>query len=422
MTDDNPRVSAPRLVARSARIFATVLCAALLAVPIVLSGLVTGGRAGMRRNGYRLLVRTLQALGPTFVKFGQISSTRRDTMPAELCEEMGRLHDRVRPLSPRRSRRVLRDAGVAALAEVDTTPLASGSIASVYRGSLHDGTPVAVKVKRPGIDAVMRADLALLRGVVRLAQKAPKLRGMPLADLVGYMSRAILGQLDFRQEAANARTLRECLAGVPEIVVPSVHHELSTTDCLVFEYVPDLDANTPAQLPHDTRVRLAGRTLTAVRQMFFTHGFVHCDLHPGNIYLTRDERVVVLDAGYCVRLPDRVRDLIGEFFMRLVFGDGRRCGEIVLESAVDTSSVDREAFIQDMADVVAEFAGPGNRLDMAEFGNAVFAVQQRHGIYAASDFAFPLMSLNVLDGTVRRFSEEVDLQEVGRSSTPPRAA
>lgn len=422
MSHATPRVSTPRLVGRAVRLLTTVAVACLLAVPVVLWGLVTGGRAGMRRRGYRLLVGVIQVLGPTAVKFGQMSSTRRDTMPAQLCDEMGRLHDRVRPLSPRRTRRRLREVGVDAVAAVEERPVASGSIASVHRGVLRDGRVVAVKVKRPGVDAVMRADLALLQGLVRLVQRVPKLRGMPLADLVGYMSRAILGQLDLEREAANAQRLGECLAGVPEVVVPAVHRELSTPDFVVFDFLPDLDAGTPATLPRATRVRLADRTLAAVRRMFFEHGFVHCDLHPGNIYLTRAERVVVLDAGYCVQLPDRVRDLMGEFFLRLVFGDGRRCGEIVLESAVDASSVDREAFLADMADVVARLAGPGNRFDMAEFGNAVFAVQQRHGIYAASDFAFPLMSLNVLDGTVRRFSEDVDLQEVGRSPTPPRAA
>lgn len=317
-------------------------------------------------------------------------------------------------MSRRHAARALRTAAINELTEVDTVPLASGSIASVHRGCLADGRVVAVKLKRPGIDQLMYADLRLMEAMVRLVQRMPKMRGMPLADLVAYMSRAILGQLDFATEAENVKRLKEYLSVVPEIVVPTVHTSLSTPNCLILDYIPGLDAGVPETLPAATRARLAGRALMAAQQMMFVHGFVHCDLHPGNIYLTSDEHVVVLDASYCVQMPDRVRDLIGGFFAGLATGDGTRCGEIVLESAVDPSKVDKEAFLSDMRAIVSELAGPDHRLDMAKFGNAVFELQQKHGIYAASDFAFPLMSLNVLDGTVRRFTDDVDLQAVGR--------
>jgi ubiquinone biosynthesis protein len=248
---------------------------------------------------------------------------------------------------------------------------------------------------------------------MRLFERMPKLRGMPMADLVGYISRAILGQLDFAREIRNITRLRWCLAEVGQIRVPAVYPQLSTPNCIIFEYLPQLDAGTPTLLPREVRKALADRVLQAAHQMMFVDGFVHCDLHPGNVYLTQDQRVVILDAGYCVQLPDRVRDLLSEFFACLVDGDGRRCGEIVLTSAVDPSRADAESFIAGMTEIVDQYTGQDKEFDMKEFGDAVFKLQQSHGIYAASDFAFPLMSLNTLDGTVRQFSQEVDFQQVG---------
>lgn len=407
-----------RMAARLVVIGTVVAWEATRTLVTVLAMLVVRGRSGARTARYRGLVRGLQRLGPTFVKFGQISSTRRDTMSAEMAEELGALHDAVRPMRWRRAAKAL-DAALAAQpalnpARVDREPVASGSIACVYRAVLGDGRVVALKLKRPGIDDRMRADLALVRAATRLAERLPKMKGMPMADLVGYISRAILGQLDFAREARNVGALRSGLAGMPDVRIPVLHPELCAPNCLVFEFIPDLDARTPETLPPPVRAKLAAAALAAARKLFFVDGFVHCDLHPGNLYLTRDGKVVILDAGYCVQLPAKVRDGIGEFFAKMAAGEGRRCGEIVLESAVNlTAQTDTDGFVAGMVELVATQAGPGNRFDMEVFGNAVFELEQKHGIYAASDFAFPLMSLLVLEGTVRGLWPEVDFQQVG---------
>jgi ubiquinone biosynthesis protein len=417
----NDKVSVWRMLARSVVITTILLGGAIATLGAALAGLLTGGPGRARRWRYRVLVATVQRLGPTFVKFGQTSSTRKDAMAPELAAAMGRLHDSVRPMSRRQRDRALREANIAALVEVSADPVACGSIACVYRGRLKDGREVAVKLKRPGIERRMRTDLALAQAMMRGMQRMPKMRGMPMADLVGYVGKAILGQLDFAREADNITHLRACLREVGQIRVPAVYADLSAPNCLLFEYLPHLDTGTPNTLPVDVRKALADRVLEAASTMMFKQGFVHCDLHPGNVYLTQDQRVVILDAGYCVHLPDRVRDLISEFFECLAFGEGWRCGEIVLESAVDPNRADKDAFIAGMVEIVDRYGGSARRgdkaaseqFDMKAFGDEVFKLQQKHGIYAASDFAFPLMSLNVLDGTVRGFFESVDFQQVG---------
>ncbi|HEV7808691.1 MAG TPA: AarF/UbiB family protein [Solirubrobacteraceae bacterium] len=412
-----------RLALRLMAIVAITVAHMARTVPAALATRIVRGRAPAGRRLYRGLVRCLQSLGPTFVKFGQISSTRVDALPTDLRLEMERLHDAVRPMSPRAAEQALRTArGIRPQLDdisVDLTPIGSGSIACVYRGTLPGGGAVALKLKRPGIDGRMRSDLGLLQAMVRAAQRLPKLRGMPMADLVGYVSAAILGQLDFEREARHIALIGAALEDLPAVRVPALRAPLCTPDCLVFEYLPDLRIDTPATLPSPVRAELAGVALAAVHKLFFERGLVHCDLHPGNLYLTPRREVVILDAGYCVALPDRVRSLIGEFFSRMASGDGRRCGEIVLESAVYAGpAVDGESFVSDVAELVARTAGPGNDFDMSTFGDAIYDLQQRHGIYAASDFAFPLMSLLVVEGTVRRLWPAADFQAVGLAGAP----
>jgi ubiquinone biosynthesis protein len=374
------------------------------------------GRDAARRHLFRRLVRLLQALGPTYVKYGQIAGTRRDALPAALCDELSVLHDSVRPMSGRAAKRAFRAAyGTdlpAIFASIQDTPAATGSIACVYPAVLADGRAAALKLKRPGIDHQMRADLDLVRRMVKLAERMPKLRGMPMAELTRYVSRAILGQLDFAREASSIVRLRAILAGQPQIRVPGLYAEYCRPECLVFEYLPGLDSTTPVAMPAPTRHQLAAAVLAAARTMMFDHGFVHCDMHPGNVYLTPDQHVVILDAGYSVQIPDRVRRLIGEYFAALHAGDGQRCGEIVLESAVHIGEhTDVDAFVAAVADLVTGTAT--GQFDMFAFGNAMFDLQRQHGIYAASDFAFPLMSLLVLEGTITAISPGTDFRLVG---------
>lgn len=420
------RVPGYRLVLRACALALAAVTEAVVTLPALAALRLVRGRAAARRFLFRRLTRRLQVLGPTFVKFAQIAGARRDVLPADLCDELSRLHDSVRPIGARQADRAWREAyGHVVppfLAGLDPVPVAGGSIACVYRGVLPDGRAVALKLKRPGIDGVMRADLALIGRLVRWGERLPQLRGMPMADLVAYVSDAILGQLDLRREEANVVRLRENLKAVPDVEVPRLHPEWSRPTCLVFDFVEGLDPRTPERLPGAVRARLASAVLSAAHKMMFVDGFVHCDPHPGNIYLLPEGeggRAVILDAGYSVRLPDDVRKLIGEFFAGLASGDGRRCGEIMLASMANVGpDCDTEGFVADIAALVEHSAGPGREFAMAPFGNGVFEVQSAHRLYASSDFAFPIMSLMILESTVRGLWPEADFQQVGTAQLP----
>ena len=414
------RPAAPLMAVRGAVVFTRVLCSVL---PAQVSGLavsmVRGWDAG-RAHRYGRTRKLLEHLGPTYVKFGQIMSGRRDVLPSGLCDELAVLHDHVSPMSRGQAERALASVYGEDLprlfADINLDAVASGSIACVYRATLHDGRPVAVKLRRPDISSRMAKDLGLLENAARLAERLPKCRGMPIGDLTGYLSTAILGQLDLEREAVMLARLGSCIAGIAGVRVPSVIAEASRPGCLVMDFIEDLDVDNVTSHSPSTRDRLARTTLEAAGKLLFHDGFVHCDLHPGNLYVTTAGDIVVLDAGFSAELPDEVRELIGEFFIRLSLGDGRRCAEIILASAADTRpELDADGFVAAVAALVAAKAGPAVQdFTMMPFGNELFDLQRDFGIYAKSDFAFPLMSLGVLESTVRGISATVDFQEVGR--------
>lgn len=395
--------------------------ASISAITVPITFLTQGKSKGSRRF-YREIVTLIEQLGPTFVKFGQVLSSRRDVLPQEFCAALSALHDRVPAMKEEEVRSALAEAyGDSAARGIDfedMSLLASGSIASVFRAVLEDGREVALKLRRQGIERKMAADLCLLEWMVRCAERLPRLSGMPLGDLIAYLSTAILGQLDFAAEAANLQRIHNSLSIFPSIRVPAPLPELCASNCLAMEYIAGLRGDYLDTLPFEQRAAIADTALMAVGQLMFKDGFAHCDLHPGNLYVLPGGKLVILDAGYSVPLPPEVRLLMAEFFFCMATRKGRRCAEIILESAAHIRPGAKiEEFIS-AVDALIQKQSHLSFLSMASFGNEIFELQQRFGLYAKSDFAFPLMSLAVLEGTLRRLNPSVDFQQLGHLRAP----
>lgn len=413
----------PGLIALAGRTLRVVLTMVAFLVPATLGGAlrtVVRGRAAGRRYMFRRAAALLMALGLTFVKAGQVLGTRRDVLPASLCDELSVLQDSVDPLDRRQTRSALAavyDTDLDDLfADIELDPVASGSVACVYRGKLRTGADVALKLRRPGIERLMSRDLALLRAGAAVVARLPFLRGVPVRDVVNQMCDAVLGQLDLTREADGLRRLRDNLSIVPRVWVPKVHDGECRPRCIVMEFIPDLNLDTAARCPTVMRRRFAISALTAIYQMLFVDGFVHCDMHPGNLYFTRSGQVVVLDAGFSVRLSERLRRLFAEFFMNMSTGRGRRCAEIVVESAAGMrEDADLTGFLVQMADLVERSHGlPAKEFSLIAFAGEMFDLQRTYGIHAAPELIFPLLSLLVIEGTIRDLDPDMDFQETAR--------
>lgn len=362
------------------------------------------------------LPKMLVDLGPTFIKGAQLLSTRRDLLRPELCKVLDQLHDRVAPMPRAQAETAVKYAYRSCpswpFAEFCWTPVASGSIACVYRARLHDGCDVAVKVRRPEIRERMRADFVLLGKGARAIERMPGMRKVPAQRMVDQIGFAVLRQLDLAAEAAALADLRINLADLTYFRIPEPFPDVSGDGVLVMEYIDGLGRFGPGDLDQERRREVVRRVLHGVYRMLFLDGLVHCDMHPGNLYLTRDAELILLDAGFVVQLDPVVKRLFAEFFLNMSLGLGGNCAEVVLRSSEHVpSDVDLGFFRAGMEELVeSAHRRTAGQFRLAPFATRLFDLQRRSGIAAAPEFIFPLVSLLVLEGMINEFDVDVDFQ------------
>jgi ubiquinone biosynthesis protein len=297
-------------------------------------------------------------------------------------------------------------------AEFGWTPVATGSISTVHFAVTLDGRRVAVKVRRPGISRVMRRDFRLAALAMRALQRLPRLRSMPFTVMHAQVGGAILRQLDFTAERTALGSLHANLREFSWIRIPAPLPDLCTEDVLVMEYVEGLARTAPESFCADARRAASRRVMSAVYEMLFVDGLVHCDLHPGNLYIEGNGSLVILDAGFVIQLPDPVRASFGDFFINMAMGNGPLCAEIIIESAASIADgCDLGGFRAELAGLVTETAGAVSKeFSLAKFAGRLFDIQRRFGVYPVPEFAFPLLSLLVVEGIVQGLDPELDFQ------------
>jgi ubiquinone biosynthesis protein len=273
----------------------------------------------------------LEELGPTFVKFGQILSTRSYLLPPEYAAELMRLQDRVSPFAFDEVNKIIREELGRGPDEIfrdfDEVPFASASIAQVHRATLMTGEDVCVKVQRPGVRQTLDLDIMILRDLARLVVAyIPEARQYDPVGLVNEFERLSRRETDFGTEAANMAIFRRNFEQVPEIHIPGVVRPLSTSRVLTTEFVDgikisDVGKLKEAGLDTSSIARIGARV---VLKQVFEDGLFHADPHPGNLFVLADGRIAPVDFGIVGRLTREEIDQLGDFLIGLVRGDGVR--------------------------------------------------------------------------------------------------
>ncbi len=360
------------------------------------------------------LARLLQKLGATFIKFGQILSTRPDLLGPGFIEPLARLQDAVPPAPFPAVRRVLDDEVGAdkereLIAEIDETPVAAASVAQVHRARLRTGRVVALKVQRPDAQRQIERDLSILSFWARLLDRFETVRMLSLPGAVERFGEALHGQLDFCREAENNRRFAKSFAEVENVGVPALIDELCTRRVLCMEFVDGVKATEPEKVGGD-RAKLARLGGEAVLKMIFTDGFVHADLHPGNIILTPDDRVVLIDLGMVSEIPsDLLRPWV-ETFVALSQQNGAECARLFYIYAPTVSGTDYRAFERD----VVGFLGGlyDKKLGEVEVSRAVSGMMnilRRHRVQIDPSFTVVNIALLVAEGLGKQLDPSIDL-------------
>jgi predicted unusual protein kinase regulating ubiquinone biosynthesis (AarF/ABC1/UbiB family) len=273
------------------------------------------------------LAEDLERLGPTFVKFGQLLSTRPDLLRPHYVDALARLQDRCEPFPfADVEATVQSELGVRMsrlFAEFDDQPIAAASLGQVHRAVLRDGRQVAVKVQRPGIRRQLSDDLEVLGELADFFDAhSDHARRFALRDAFEQFRRAVVAELDYRREANNLSTLRDVLDGRPRIVVPKPYDDLSTGKVLTMEYI---DGRKVTELSSLARVDadftpLADELFAAYLKQILDAGFFHADPHPGNLLVTADQRLALLDVGMVGRLIPETRKLLAKLMVAIMNG------------------------------------------------------------------------------------------------------
>jgi len=382
------------------------------------------GAAAMSR-GERLR-RALEELGPIFVKFGQILSTRRDLLPQDVADELEKLQDRVAPF-PGAQARALIEAELGApiathYAKFDETPLASASIAQVHAATLHDGREVVIKVLRPGIGESVAQDLSLLRTMAAIADRrlahADRIRPK---DVVAEIERTLTLELDLMREAANGSLLRRNWLGSPELYVPEMVWSLTRTRMITMERVygislNDVDGLRAANV--DFR-KLAERAVRLFYTQVFRDNFFHADLHPGNVLIAHghpeDPQFIALDFGIMGTLPPADQRYLAENFMAMFNQDYRRIAELHLEAGWMPANVridDLEGAVRGVCEPY--FTRPLSEISLGEVLLKIFAVAQQYQLTLQPQLILLQKTLLNIEGVARNLFPKLDLWAVAK--------
>ncbi|HET9372999.1 MAG TPA: AarF/ABC1/UbiB kinase family protein [Vicinamibacterales bacterium] len=303
-----------------------------------------------------------EELGPTFVKFGQALSLRPDLVAPSLVAELAKLQDHAQPLPPGQAEAVLEaqfHRPVRALfSTFDAEPFAAGSMAQVHRATLPAGDVVAVKIRRPGIAALIDADLEILRQLAQFIDRhLPGFGVMDPVGLVDEFARTIRHEQDLTREARNIQRCAQNFAGDAAVHLPKVYGDLTTTAVLTLEFIDGLKVSELARRDVSPFVRqlVARRGADAMLRQYLEHGFFHADPHPGNIFVLPDHVIAFLDFGMVGRLDADLRDALARVIRAVAMRDADRLARLALEIAETRGDTDVRALRQDLAALIATY-------------------------------------------------------------------
>ena len=307
------------------------------------------------------LATDLEKLGPTFIKLGQLLSTRADLLPKPYLDALERLQDQIEPISYEEIERIVSsELGIRiskAFAEFETEPVAAASLAQVHRAYMRDGRAVVVKVQRPNIREQIVEDLEALNEIARFLDAHTELgRRYEFENMLVNLRKSLLRELDFKIEANNLISLGQNLAEFEQIIVPEPVEDFTTSRVLTMDYIPGkkITQLSPLRLLEIDGVGLAEELFRAYLKQILIDGIFHADPHPGNVFLTDDNRVALLDLGMVGRVTRGFQDNLLRLLLAISEVRGEEAAEIAIKMGEPKTGFNRTEYIRRVSELVAE--------------------------------------------------------------------
>jgi ubiquinone biosynthesis protein len=386
----------------------------------VLARLAMVGRRFDEPRGVRLRL-ALERLGPIFVKFGQVLSTRRDLLPPDIADELARLQDRVPPFPGAQAAAIVaHELGrpvADTFASFDTEPVASASIAQVHFATLKDGREVAVKVLRPGMLRAIDDDIALLHRLAQWIERASDDgRRLRPREVVAEFDTYLHDELDLVREAANAAQLRRNMAGLSLVEIPEMHWDLCTQKVMVMQRMRGIPIGQIERLRESgiDFKRLSRDGVTIFFTQVFRDGFFHADMHPGNIQVSTDPasfgRYIALDFGIVGTLTDNDRDYLAQNFLAFFRRDYKRVAELHIESGWVPAATRVDA-LESAIRTVCEplFDRPLKDISLGQVLLRLFQTSRRFNVQIQPQLVLLQKTLLNVEGLGRQLDPELDL-------------
>jgi ubiquinone biosynthesis protein len=368
------------------------------------------------------LAADLEALGPTFIKLGQLLSTRSDLLPGPYLDALARLQDRVEPFSFQEVEEIVStELGVRiskGFAEFDNVPLAAASLGQVHRAQLRDGRPVAVKVQRPGIRQVILEDLDAFAQIAAMVDKHTEIgRRFAFQDMLEEFRKTLLRELDYRREAMNLVILANNLREYPRLVIPRPVDDYTTSRVLTMDFVRGrkvTDLSQLAKIDLDNR-ELAEDLCRAYLDQILVDGFFHADPHPGNLLVTEDGRLALLDLGMVARIDPAMQEQLLKLLLAVSSGQGQEAAQLTIQIGTPLEERDEARYRREVADLVSSFQNvSGEQIQVGRAMISLARLSAENGIRPAPELTMMGRALLQLDETARALDADFDPNQIVR--------
>jgi ubiquinone biosynthesis protein len=370
-----------------------------------------------RPQGLRM---ALEELGPTYIKLGQILSTRPDLIPVDFLQELSKLQDKVPPFPATAARKIIEvELGVAPgvlFDQFDDTPMASASIGQVHRARLRNGQELALKIQRPGIKKVIEVDLEIMLHLATLMEHhIEELAFHRPIKIVEEFTRTLERELDYLLEAANMERAALNFKDDPSIRIPAVFREHSTTrilstECVTGIKVSDIERIDACGLD---RRRITARGADILLRMIFEHGFFQADPHPGNIFVLPDDVICLIDFGMVGSVDRQTREIFVGLIDGIIKRDAAKVSKLLLQLTDWDEEPDRRVFETDVADFMAyHLLRPLRDVRIGKLLHHLLELASRHRLRIPPNIFLMMKSLTTVEGVARLLEPEFDIFRV----------